>query len=104
MKPSTFKTLKLLRAHEFVTTRDLLQAEGIGARYGARLYDLRQEGYVIVEERLPLPTRGSRYRLVAEPETVTPRESRRAPRLAPKEPTVLAAAPVGSQMCFEVAA
>lgn len=48
-----------------VTTGELLQA-GVGSRYGARLLELREDGYVIesIRERA-----GSfRYRLLATPE------------------------------------
>ena len=45
-----------------------MQADVGGVRFGARLRELRQLGFAISEERLPLPTRGSRYTLVSEPE------------------------------------
>lgn len=68
MKPSTLKTLRLLREHDSVTTHDLLVA-GCGSRYSARIHELRHvHGFVIEEQRLTGDVNGSRYRLVAEPE------------------------------------
>lgn len=71
-----------------MTTHDFLVA-GVGSRFGARLAELRAMGYRIDERRLPLPTRGSRYRLVAEPDDLAGRqESRRSPGQAADVPIV----------------
>jgi hypothetical protein len=67
-----------------VTTHDFLVA-GVGSRFGARLGELRDLGYVIDQHRLPLPTRGSRYRLLGEPETHTHRGSGNEDRGGPRE-------------------
>ena len=66
MKPSTAKVRSMLRERDSVTTHEFVLA-GAGSRFGARIGELRAMGYVISEERLPLPVRGSRYRLVGEP-------------------------------------
>ena len=66
MKPSTARLLDALRQGP-QTTHSLMQADVGGLRFGARLLELRQAGYEVTEERLPLPTRGSLYTLVSEP-------------------------------------
>lgn len=68
MKPSTYKCLKLLRDQESVTTHDFLVG-GCGSRFGARLSELRHEHGCVIEEHKLSDRSGSRYRLVAEPET-----------------------------------
>lgn len=67
MKPTTLNCLQALRLNEHVTTHQLCQQEIGGIRFSARIKELRDLGYIIHEERLPLPTRGSRCTLLAEP-------------------------------------
>lgn len=52
MKPSTFKTLRLLQDHgETGVTTGMFAASGL-ARFGARLKELRDDGFVIRTERI----------------------------------------------------
>ena len=75
MKPSTRRVLTRLRKGP-ATTHDLCQPEVGGGRFGARPRELRQLGFEIDESRLRLPTRGSRYVLVGEPERATADDTR----------------------------
>lgn len=54
------KCLHLLRQQEWVTTNDFLRA-GCGSRFGARLLELRKQGYEIETE--PVREGQARYRL-----------------------------------------
>lgn len=67
MKPSTRRVLDRLRQGP-ATTAQLCQPDVGGLRFGARLLELREVGFGVAEERLPLPTRGSRYTLTFDPE------------------------------------
>ncbi len=66
MKPSALQCLTLLRNQENVTTQQF--GLTVGFRFSARILELRQLGFHITEKRLPHPTRGSLYTLLAEPE------------------------------------
>jgi hypothetical protein len=67
MKASTAKVLRILRESgvDGVTTHDMVQAFG-GSRFGARIGEPRDAGYVIDSVRLR--DNSSRYRLVSEPD------------------------------------
>lgn len=68
LKPSARRVLAALQAAgtRGATTHELCQPHVGGTRFGARINDLRQAGYVIVEHR---ERRGSsRYTLVAPEE------------------------------------
>ena len=71
MKPSCRRVLDRLRQGP-ATTHDLMQADVGGVRFGARLRELRELGFSIAEQRLPLPTRGSQYALVLDVELPQP--------------------------------
>lgn len=71
MKPSTARVLKRLRQGP-ATTHDLMGADVGGVRFGARLCELRGLGFTIDEQRLPLPTHGSRYTLTFDAEQASP--------------------------------
>jgi hypothetical protein len=71
MKPSALAVLNRLRKGP-ATTHDLCQPDVGGIRFSARIKELRDLGFVIPPEvRLALPTRGSLYELLAEPDTST---------------------------------
>lgn len=84
--------LRLLRAagDRGVTTGELLGA-GVGSRYGARIGELRADGFIITSER---EREGEwRYRLLREPGAAPPPvalEPRRAPRRRPVAPGQIA--------------
>lgn len=67
LKPSARRVLNRLRQGP-ATTHDLIQPSVGGGRFGARLAEIRKEGCIVRERRLPLPTRGSTYTLVYDPE------------------------------------
>jgi len=61
MKPSTSRCLARLRGGEWVSGNQLFEVAG--TRYGARLFELRQEGHVI--EKRPAPRSAvPQYRIV----------------------------------------
>ncbi len=65
MKPSTARCLACLRGGEWVSGNQLFEVAG--TRYGARLFELRQEGHVI--EKRPAPHSAvPQYRIVEKPE------------------------------------
>lgn len=69
MKPATRATLELLRAHpEGVTALDALDAIH-SFRLGARVWELREAGYVVDSEYVTVPSgkRIVRYRLREQP-------------------------------------
>lgn len=72
MKPSAARVLQRLRRGP-ATTHDLMQPNIGGVRFSARICELRNSGFVIEENRLPLPTRGSRYTLVRDPQKPKPK-------------------------------
>lgn len=69
MKPSTAATLALLRDRpEGITALDALDAVG-SFRLGARIWELKLEGYAIVTDLVTTPSgkRIARYRLAGGP-------------------------------------
>ena len=64
LKPSTLRVLQALRdaSPNGLTTNELCQPEHGGVRFGARIEELRDKGYVIETERIR--NNSHRYRLV----------------------------------------
>lgn len=68
MKPTALAVLNRLRKGR-ATTHDLCQPEVGGIRFGGRIGELRDLGFIIHKLRLGGGVSGSVYTLIAEPET-----------------------------------
>jgi len=82
--------LEYLRSHkgEWVNGTDIMNEEVGGQRGGARIKDLRDDGYVIFSRKHPDPERDIwQYQIVEKPVvTTTPLRPEATPRAAPVDP------------------
>ena len=71
MKPTARRALALLRSVDGAWISGNRLAQVAGYRYGGRLYELRQAGYIIERRSAPNGSAVDEYRLVEQPVQTT---------------------------------